>query len=86
MWPFLHGVDPKDGDQIKINGAFHLSVNILRFAVASMAEAGLGTLYHNCQTGIVFSQTLKAMGHKQPKTPVHCDNATAVGIANNTVK
>ena len=26
------------------------------------------------------------MGHPQPKNPVHCDNATAVGIANNTVK
>jgi hypothetical protein len=26
------------------------------------------------------------MGHLQPKNPVHCDNATAVGIANNTIK
>jgi hypothetical protein len=26
------------------------------------------------------------MGHPQPKNPVHCDNATAVGIANNTIK
>jgi hypothetical protein len=26
------------------------------------------------------------MGHPQPKTPVHCDNTTAVGIANNTIK
>jgi hypothetical protein len=26
------------------------------------------------------------MGHPQPKTPVHCDHATAVGIANNTIK
>ena len=26
------------------------------------------------------------MGHLQPKTPVHCDNATAVGISNNTIK
>ena len=26
------------------------------------------------------------MGHRQPATPVHCDNATAVGIANSTVK
>jgi hypothetical protein len=26
------------------------------------------------------------MGHPQPKTPVHCDNATAVGIGNNTIK
>ena len=77
---------PKDDVPIKINGAFHISANILRFVVASATEADLGTLYHNCQTGIVFSQTLKAMGHKQPKTPVHCDNATAVGIANNTVK
>ncbi len=26
------------------------------------------------------------IGHPQPKTSVHCDNAMAVGIANNTVK
>jgi hypothetical protein len=26
------------------------------------------------------------MGYPQPPTPVHCDNSTAVGIANNTVK
>jgi hypothetical protein len=26
------------------------------------------------------------MSHIQPKTPVHCNNATAVGIANSTVK
>jgi hypothetical protein len=26
------------------------------------------------------------MGHPQPKTPVHCDNAMAAGIANNTIK
>ena len=26
------------------------------------------------------------MGHPQPNTPVHCDNATAVGIGNNTIK
>jgi hypothetical protein len=30
--------------------------------------------------------TLEELGHPQPKTPVHCDNATAVGITNNTVK
>jgi hypothetical protein len=26
------------------------------------------------------------MGHPQPQTPVHCNNATAVGITNNTIK
>ncbi len=83
---FFMGWMPKDGNPIKINGAFHVSANILRFVMVSAAEANLGALYHNHQTRIVFCQMLEAMGHKQPKTPVHCNNATAVGIANNTVK
>ena len=29
---------------------------------------------------------LTEMGHPQPATPAHCDNATAVGICNNAVK
>ncbi len=29
---------------------------------------------------------LHEMGHPQPPTPIHCDNSTAVGIVNNTVK
>jgi hypothetical protein len=83
---FFMGWMPKDGDPIKINGVFDISANTLRFVVASAAEAELGALYHNSQTGIVFCQMLEAMGHKQHKTPVHCNNATAVSIANNTVK
>jgi hypothetical protein len=62
---------PKNGDQIKINGAFHISANILQFVVASAVVAELGALYHNGQTGIVFPQTLEGMVHKQPKPPVH---------------
>ena len=54
--------------------------------VASAAEAELGALYHNCQTGIIFCQRLEAMGHKQSKTPVHCNNTTTVCTANNAVK
>jgi hypothetical protein len=69
-----------------MNRAFHISTTILQFIVASAAEAELGALYHNCQTGIIFRLTLAKMGHPQPKTPVHCDKATAVGIANNTIK
>jgi hypothetical protein len=83
---FFMGWQPRDGDPIRLNGAFHVSTTILRFVVASAAEAELGALYHNCQTGIIFRLTLADMGHPQPKTPVHCDNATAVGIANNTIK
>ncbi len=69
-----------------MNGAFHVSMMILRFVVASVAEAELSALYHNCQTGIMYRLTLDNMGHPQPKTPVHCNNVTAVGIANNTIK
>ena len=30
--------------------------------------------------------TLEEMGHKQPPTPMYCDNVAVAGIANNTVK
>jgi hypothetical protein len=83
---FFMGWLPQDGEPIKINGAFHVSTNIIRFVVDSAAEAELGALFHNCQTGIIFWSILEDMGHKQPKTPVHCNNVTAVGIANSTIK
>jgi len=72
---------PKNGEPIKLNGAFYVNTTILRFVVASAAKADpqLSRRYN-------FWQTLTDLGHPQPKTPVHCDNATAVGIANNTVK
>ncbi len=54
--------------------------------MASAAEAELGALFCNCQDGIMFWTTLHNLGHPQPRTPVHCDNATAIGIASNTVK
>jgi hypothetical protein len=30
--------------------------------------------------------TLEELGHPQPKTMVHCNNAITIGIASNTVK
>ena len=83
---FFLGWVPKDGKPIWLNSAFHVSTMILRFVVASAAEVELGALYHNCQTGVIFQITLTDMGHPQPNTHVHCNNATAVGIANNTIK
>jgi hypothetical protein len=80
------GWHPVDGKPIRLNGAFYTTSVILKFVVASAAEAELGALFHNCQDGIIFCQTLADMGHPQPKTPVHCDNAMAVGIENNTIK
>ncbi len=37
---------PKNGEPICLNGAFHVSSMIMKFIVASMAEAELGALYH----------------------------------------
>ena len=85
-WHFFMVWLPTDGDPIKLNGAYHVIAIIQHFFVASAAEAKLGIIYYNCQTGIVFWQNFKAMGQLQPKIPVHCNNATAVGIANSTVK
>ena len=82
---FFMGWSPQDGEPIKLNGAFHVSTNVIRFVVASAAEAELGALYHNCQTGIIFRSILEDMGHIQPKTPIHCDNATAVGVSRITL-
>ena len=59
---------------------------ILKFVVASAAEAKLGTLFVNCREGKTIRLILKELGHKQPPTPVHCDNSMAVGITNDTVK
>ncbi len=83
---FFMGWVPKNDKPIRLNGAFFVNTTIMRFVVASAAEAELGALFRNCQDGIIFRLTLENLGHIQPKTPVHCDNATAIGIANNTVK
>jgi len=81
---FFMGWTPKDGNPIKLNGAFFTLCAILCFVVASAVEAELGALFLNCKEGIIFRLTLKELGHPQPKTPIHCNNTTAVGIANNT--
>jgi hypothetical protein len=83
---FFMGEMPIDGHPISLNGAFHVSTQIMKFVVASAAEAELGALFRNCQDGIMFRTTLHNLGHPQPRTPVHCDNMTAVGIGSNTVK
>ena len=83
---FFMGWKPDDKKPIKLNGAFYTLCSILRFVVASAAEAELGALFLNCKQAAIFRVTLEEMGHPQPPIPVNCDNSTAVGIANNTVK
>jgi hypothetical protein len=83
---FFMGWSPNDGDPIKLNGAFFTLCTILRFVITSAAEAELGALFLNCKEGMIFCLRLEELGHPEPKMHIHCNNATAVGIANNTVK
>jgi hypothetical protein len=51
---FFMGRMPKNGEPIQLNGAYYMNTAILRFVMASAAEAELGALFHNCQDGIIF--------------------------------
>ena len=82
---FFMGSVPINEKPIKLNGAFHTLCLILRCVVASAAEAELGVLFMNCQEGMIF-KAFEDLGHAQSTIPVHCDNTTAVDIANNTIK
>ncbi len=86
MRTFFMGWGLNPNKPIKLNRAFFTFCAILRFVVASAAEAKLSTLFLNCKQAITFQLTLEEMGHPQPPTPINCDNSTAVGIANNNVK
>ncbi len=65
------GWKPNPTQPIKLNGAFFTLCAILRFVVASAAEAELGALFLNCKQGTIFWLTLEEMGHPQPLTLVN---------------
>ncbi len=51
---FFMGWGTKNGDPIKLNGAFFTSCAILHFVVAFAAEAKLGALFLNCKEVMIF--------------------------------
>ena len=83
---FFLGSKPRKGEPIKMNGNIFVSCGILKIVVTSAAEAELGALFLNLKEGKTLRLTLMELGHVQPPTPVHCDNSTATGIANDSVK
>ena len=83
---FFLGWMPKNGEDIKLNGAIFTLSTILKFVAASAAEAELGALFLCVKHGRIIRLVLEELGHPQPATPINCDNATAVGISNGTVK
>ena len=83
---YFLGWIPHDNIPIKLNGAIHVISTILKFVATSAAKAKLGALFVNAKEGRVIRLILQELGHPQPPTPIHCDNSTAAGIANNMVK
>jgi hypothetical protein len=83
---FFLGSTPTDNQPIELNGAIYTLCGILKIVAALAAEAKLGALFMNIKDGVILRLILTKLGHKQPPTPVHCDNQTATGIANDTVK
>jgi hypothetical protein len=68
------------------NGAIKNNASIIKPVVSSVGEAETAGCFYNCIDAIPIRIALEEMGHPQPPTPVTCDNSTAVGIANQTIK
>jgi hypothetical protein len=73
-------------EPIQLNGPIFDRCVILKLVVASAAESELGALFLNTQQTKIIRLILSELGHPQPPAPIHCDNTTAVGVTNNTVK
>ena len=83
---YFLGWKPRDNATIRLNGAIYTLCNIMKFVASSADEAELGVLFMNAREGLIIQLTLEELGHPQPSTPMHCDIATASGIANGSVK
>ena len=81
---FFLGRMPEKNKDIFTNGSIHVLCGILKLVVCSAAEAELAALFLNMRKAKILRLMLEEIGHRQPATPVHCDNSTAVGIANDT--
>jgi hypothetical protein len=83
---YFLGDVPQDGKPILLNGNICIVCGILKFVASSAAEVELGALFVNGKEAKILRLILEEMGHPQPPTPIHCDNKTATGFANDTVK
>ena len=83
---FLLGWIPRYKSPICLNGAIYTLCNIMEFVAYFAAEEELGALFMNSKEGRIIRINIKELGHTQPPTSIHCNNITAAGIENGTVK
>jgi hypothetical protein len=69
----------------RFNGAVLSIAQIIKFVMASTAEAELAALFVTAQEMIPHRQTLINMGWPQSKSPIQMDNSTAAGVTNKTI-
>ena len=69
-----------------MNAPIHTLCMVMRNVMGSAAEAEVGALYENTQYAVQLRRTLIDLGHKQPATPVECDNTTASDIVHDKIK
>jgi hypothetical protein len=69
-----------------LNGAILVHSSIMSTVMSSATEAEAGALFYNAKEATVLRNTLNALGHPQPPTPIQTDNACAAGIANDSIR
>ena len=70
----------------KLNGAILVECKTLRHVVSSSAESEVAGIYHNSGIAIPIRQTLQALNHQQPSTPLKTDNSTATGFVYENIQ
>jgi hypothetical protein len=75
----------EDDPSSRFNGAVLTIATIIKFVTALAAEAELAPLYIAAHEMVPHRQTLINMGWPQPRSPIHTDNSTAVGVTKKTI-
>jgi len=69
----------------RTNGPVLTISQIIKFVMASAAEAELAALYITAREMIPLRNALNEMGWNQPKSPIQTDNSTAAGFVHDTI-
>ena len=67
------------------NGPIQTISQVIKYVMASAAEAELAALYTTAREMIPLRNALEEMGWPQPKSPIQTDNSTANGFIQDTI-
>ena len=69
----------------KLNDPVLTIAHIIKYVMASAAEAEMAALYITSKKMVPLRNTFIEMGWSQPKSHIQTDNSTAVGFTNKTI-